>query len=1787
MQLLVTANMSDTEADIDPSKISDPEYLTNLLRNFAKENKALKTAREQDAAAAQATQDRIRTLESEKTDLENSVQALQTQTAGTSNRRESTGMETVRTTIKTPNLTECSSLNQYLEEVKWWQNTVKVPKDKQAVILLREMSADPGDGFGGLRTTLVNYIGEANVMTADAVDKMIKKLKELLQHTKFVRLVQWMRKLFKIRQDKGWSMDRYFLELDKVFLEGSTEFGVNLSDQFRAAALVQGVTGLNPEQLGNIMQDLDVDDEQATSTLYDESKKLIKKHIMARAIHFNPGASNSVMVTEEAEEEGLFESPFESFLAGQKGRKPKTGAKHEAGGLKKKKLTREQCKARNLCYICESADHLASSCPHKAEYLEKTKRNVLARGKAWKIRGVGGAPDRFEHPDGNIYDYETPLHTPVPVKISMSDKGAKRSVSQPANKKKPKPSCTVTSGQQDHDQLLGAAIRRGMQLPPSSGLLDFDKNPYEGVREDDELFSPAPTGNSPLFQQQDVAAVDEGLNEDILNIDEHYEALVNCMGNINFINIASKGVGRAILDTGCQKSCGSQKWTDDYVEALPDHLKKLVRVRNSQATFKFGGPQLYPSLKYIIVPIKFGDRVKLLGYDVVAAEIPLLISLEVFQKLGMAIQFNRDRPDYIMYEDQRIEIEQSSGHHWMDVLPDNSMQLQRQEAASVLQSSSQQQDQAAEDSQDESTPAAAMEYLTALNDGAVGHELDDKKISAMTDKVHKQMAHPPKVKMIKLFKSAGLWSDNVEKALDVTYKNCDSKDCRARESCQKVKKVAWRGEAKGLGDLVAMDLKISKGNQRDILYLVDIATSYVLATLIESKRPEHIAEKITEVWFGRGFPIIKKMLSDNGLEFTGSAMQEYFTLMGICHKTTVARTPEQNGSVERIHSVVDRNISKLMDDNPHLKLDMALVWAVNAYNYAELRSGYSPAQLVFGIQDNFIRLLDRTAASAQDENLPGSHRASLAAREQALANHYQFRAGEKVKEMVRVKTVPSRTYKPVGAWVYFKRSQETTWSGPGQIWYSLGSQVAVKVGNKFFSCRQDDILPLHDKDMERYGLHFGIPVSDDEDQPRDVPSTMRGPQSQSEQVFELVEGSNHQGVDTSVQQNVREVQNPSTEAEKPAVQEPEVDTGGQIADQDGQDQQGAGQQNPPPANTRANPDAAGLRKHTPIEVQDADGSWWKGEILCKDKKRTASKGGNWFQIQFVPGNRRSVRSINLSPLSGSVWRHRQEAEGTSAGCAIQVGKHHVFKVEEGEISSVCVSAVPYYQHSLPEVVAAKQSQLDVLKQFGTFYEVSMDSLSESQKKLIIPTTWAIVFKYVDGERKVKARLCARGDREVSKNRTDCPTVSKQAIRLLLSKAASEGWIISSLDFTAAFLQGQNIERELYLLPPADIRQKAPGIVWKVVKRIYGLKDASRGWYLELNKALTELGCKPTLVDLAMYVYKNEQGQIQGLAAVHIDDILYCGEAEFHEKVIDKLIASYVIGKVEKEKFTFTGWDLKQSGHEIVIQQSGFTDRLDLSRFDKLDLSEQNKDTVLPDELQQLFRSLVGAIGWVSQVSRPDRAAHQVYLSINLGKATFGDAKQALRIIRNVKDSPQTIKFSNLGNLSEAKLLCWSDSSFGKQKAQTVNGVILFVQGQNKKMNVLDWNAQKMQVPVTSPLSGECEAALEGYSRIKWIRSLYEEIVGKQAVRAVIRTDSKSLVSSINSAAQVKDKRAMVCVATLRAIYQHDDVEIIWTPGSTNIADHLTKTTTNGNILRKLLEGEAWKPSDEEESANNS
>ena len=97
-------------------------------------------------------------------------------------------------------------------------------------------------------------------------------------------------------------------------------------------------------------------------------------------------------------------------------------------------------------------------------------------------------------------------------------------------------------------------------------------------------------------------------------------------------------------------------------------------------------------------------------------------------------------------------------------------------------------------------------------------------------------------------------------------------------------------------------------------------------------------------------------------------------------------------------------------------------------------------------------------------------------------------------------------------------------------------------------------------------------------------------------------------------------------------------------------------------------------------------------------------------------------------------------------------------------------------------------------------------------------------------------MVARGfEADSSQMRTDSPACGRQSFRLVLTIAVSSSWKINSLGISAAFLQGDVLERDVYSKPPTDICPSSE--VWKLKRCIYGLNDASRAWYKKVKKEM--------------------------------------------------------------------------------------------------------------------------------------------------------------------------------------------------------------------------------------------------------------------------------------------------------------------------------------------------------------
>ena len=91
-----------------------------------------------------------------------------------------------------------------------------------------------------------------------------------------------------------------------------------------------------------------------------------------------------------------------------------------------------------------------------------------------------------------------------------------------------------------------------------------------------------------------------------------------------------------------------------------------------------------------------------------------------------------------------------------------------------------------------------------------------------------------------------------------------------------------------------------------------------------------------------------------------------------------------------------------------------------------------------------------------------------------------------------------------------------------------------------------------------------------------------------------------------------------------------------------------------------------------------------------------------------------------------------------------------------------------------------------MQSFGVYEEIDYKDQS------CISTRWVVVKK----RSALKARLVARGFQEHEEMRVDSLTVGKSVSRICLTMAASKGWKIKTIDIKSAFLQSDNLDRDV-------------------------------------------------------------------------------------------------------------------------------------------------------------------------------------------------------------------------------------------------------------------------------------------------------------------------------------------------------------------------------------------------------
>ena len=415
-------------------------------------------------------------------------------------------------------------------------------------------------------------------------------------------------------------------------------------------------------------------------------------------------------------------------------------------------------------------------------------------------------------------------------------------------------------------------------------------------------------------------------------------------------------------------------------------------------------------------------------------------------------------------------------------------------------------------------------------------------------------------------------------------------------------------------------------------------------------------------------------------------------------------------------------------------------------------------------------------------------------------------------------------------------------------------------------------------------------------------------------------------------------------------------------------------------------------------------------------------------------------------------------------------------------------------------------------------------------------------------------------------------------------AARMKCVVKSQDVSSAFLQSVPIEREVFIKPPRE--RRIPGVIWRLKKTVYGLVDASRGFYLNFSQNLIDFGCKKSRMDPALFIYfdKDEEDNDEvkepcGLAVTHVDDMLSVGQQKFETEVVDKMKTAFKFGSEEEVEFRYVGLHIVQYEEGIVIDTDHYVQAMDLPDMELVKFLKVNE--VMCSDGQTEFRSVVGKLASLAHTSRPDICFDVKVLSTKFGKATKKDLQTAHRRMLKLKSESTSMRFPDLGmDLNNWVLLGHGDAGIRSMpdKVNSAGGhVIMLCNKVTNKCCVLGWKSKQIKRKVISTLAGEALAMYGTIGELVYAKAGLEQLYGRrvQDIPMVVVTDSKNLEEALKSTSLVDDLWLVPDIAIIKDAVEDGTVSQVRRVKSEQmLANCLTKFGASGaGLLEVLRSGE--------------
>ena len=460
-----------------------------------------------------------------------------------------------------------------------------------------------------------------------------------------------------------------------------------------------------------------------------------------------------------------------------------------------------------------------------------------------------------------------------------------------------------------------------------------------------------------------------------------------------------------------------------------------------------------------------------------------------------------------------------------------------------------------------------------------------------------------------------------------------------------------------------------------------------------------------------------------------------------------------------------------------------------------------------------------------------------------------------------------------------------------------------------------------------------------------------------------------------------------------------------------------------------------------------------------------------------------------------------------------------------------------------------------------------------------------------------------------------PVGKLTTFRAMLAESARRKMDWCFIDIASAYLTSSSRIRQ-YTRPPPGVSPPEVGMVWRLDRCLYGLKDSGRAFHLKFRKDLIEWGFKASEADPCLFI-KRHRGEVLRVL-LFVDDMAVFNDSTAAGRAMKERFMKAITDKgykysAQPDDNVYLGLTVKvtKNGFLVLTQERYIGDlaaKYEMTQCSPVNTPQPGGQVTVKDcpatdpkenTIATSYRELCGALRWIEQCTRPDISASLSELAkvqINPGQVHMKRLRHLLRYV--ITTSAAGIVYGGKkGEAACGPCVGYVDSDWAgdPDTFYTLGGWVVTAWG-----SPICWASYKIKSVACSSCEAEYQSAAQAVRELTWLRHLFSDMgygdltptsygklcsqdyeksrladeVDEGELPVMLLCDNKGAVAiSANSVLHKRSKHIHIVYHVVRREVNKKHVRLNYINTKANLADLMTKglkAVDHGRLTRKLL-----------------